>query len=60
MKIEVYSSADEVAQKAAALVASEARAAVAVRGAFVMAISGGHTPWQMLRALSVERQLGSY
>jgi 6-phosphogluconolactonase len=51
MKIEVYSNADVVAQKAAALVAAEARAAVAARGAFVMAVSGGRTPWQMLRAL---------
>jgi 6-phosphogluconolactonase len=54
MKIEVYSNADAVAQKAAALVAAEARAAVAARGAFVMAVSGGHTPWQMLRALAGE------
>src|ERR1700746_3040029 len=57
MKIEVYSNADEVAQKAAALVAAEARAAVAARGAFVMAVSGGHTPWQMLRALAGEEQV---
>jgi 6-phosphogluconolactonase len=55
MKIEVYSNADEVAQKAAALVAAEARAAVAARGAFVMAVSGGHTPWQMLHALAGEQ-----
>ena len=54
MKLEVYSNADAVAQKAAALVAAEARAAVAARGAFVMAVSGGHTPWQMLRALAGE------
>ena len=54
MKIEVYSNADAVAQKAAALVAAEARAAVSSRGAFVMAVSGGHTPWQMLRALADE------
>ena len=54
MKIEVYSNADAVAQKAAALVAAEARAAVTARGAFVMAVSGGHTPWRMLRALACE------
>ena len=54
MKIEVYSNAEAVAQKAAALVAAEARTAVAARGAFVMAVSGGHTPWQMLRALAGE------
>jgi 6-phosphogluconolactonase len=54
MKIEVYSTADAVAKKAAAVVAAEARAAVAARGSFVMAVSGGHTPWQMLRALAGE------
>ena len=54
MKIEVYSNAEAVAQKAAALVAAEARTAVAARGAFVMAVSGGHTPWEMLRALAGE------
>jgi len=54
MKIEVYSNADAVAEKAAELVAAEARAAVAARGVFVMAVSGGHTPWQMLRALAGE------
>ena len=39
---------------AAAVIAAEARAAVAARGRFVMAVSGGHTPWQMLRALADE------
>ncbi len=54
MKIEVYSDADAVAEKVAALVAADARAAVAARGNFVMAVSGRHTPWQMLRALASE------
>jgi 6-phosphogluconolactonase len=54
MNIEIYSNADAVAQKAAALVAAEARAAAAARGSFVMAVSGGNTPWQMLRALAGE------
>ena len=39
---------------AAAFIAAEARAAVAARGRFIMAVSGGHTPWQMLRALAGE------
>jgi len=52
MKIEVFADAELVAQKAAALVAAEARMAVAGRGLFVMAVSGGHTPWLMLRALT--------
>jgi len=51
MKVEVFADADSVAKEAAALVAAEARAAVAKRGKFVMAVSGGRTPWLMLRAL---------
>src|SRR5215813_3315500 len=51
MNIEIYADAESVARKAAALVAAEARAAVAKRGKFVMAVSGGRTPWLMLRAL---------
>jgi 6-phosphogluconolactonase len=54
MKIEVLADANLVAQKAASLIAEEARAAVAARGRFVMAVSGGHTPWLMLRALAGE------
>jgi 6-phosphogluconolactonase len=54
MKVEVFADADSVAQQAAALVAAEARAAVAERGNFVMAVSGGRTPWLMLRALARE------
>jgi 6-phosphogluconolactonase len=55
MKIEVLPDADTVAREAAGFIASEARAAVAERGRFVMAVSGGHTPWQMLRALANEK-----
>ena len=54
MKIEILSDADAVARKAAAIIAGEARAAVAARGRFVMAVSGGRTPWVMLRALADE------
>ena len=54
MKVEVYADADAVANKAAGLIATMARDAVANRGRFVMAVSGGHTPWQMLRALARE------
>src|SRR5262245_23181557 len=54
MRIEVLADADTVAKKAAALIAAEARDAVAARGRFVMAVSGGHTPWMMLRALAEE------
>jgi 6-phosphogluconolactonase len=55
VKIEGFPDADTVARQAAALVAAEARAAVAARGRFVLAVSGGHTPWQMLRALANEQ-----
>ena len=54
MKIEVYPDDIVVARKAAAIVADAARAAVAARGRFVMAVSGGRTPWVMLRALASE------
>ncbi len=54
MKIEVLSDADTVAKRAAVVIAENARAAVAARGRFVMAVSGGHTPWVMLRDLANE------
>ena len=54
MKIEILADADAVAREAARFIAAEARAAVAARGRFVMAVSGGHTPWQMLRGLANE------
>src|SRR6267143_1831696 len=54
MKVRIFADADSVARKAAAMVAQEARAAVAARGGFVMAVSGGRTPWVMLRALARE------
>jgi 6-phosphogluconolactonase len=54
MKVEVFANAESVARQASALIASEARTAVAARGRFIMAVSGGHTPWLMLRALSGE------
>jgi len=54
MKIEVYADAESVAREAAKLIAKEAREAVAARGKFVMAVSGGKTPWIMLRDLAQE------
>ena len=55
MRVEALADADAVARAGAALTAEEARAAVAARGRFVMALSGGHTPWTMLRALADEQ-----
>ena len=54
MEIEIHDDADAVAQAAASFIASEARASVSARGRFVMAVSGGRTPWQMLRVLATE------
>lgn len=52
MKIEVLDSPDAVAEEAAAIIATDARMAVRARGRFTLAVSGGHTPWLMLRQLS--------
>jgi 6-phosphogluconolactonase len=54
VKIEVLADADAVAKRAAAIIAAEARAAVSARGRFVMAVSGGKTPWVMLGDLASE------
>jgi 6-phosphogluconolactonase len=54
MRIQVLADPDAVARAGAALTAAEARAAVAARGRFVLAVSGGHTPWKMLRLLADE------
>ena len=54
MNTKVYADADAVALEAAKLIAQTAREAVAVRGTFVMAVSGGKTPWIMLRDLAHE------
>jgi 6-phosphogluconolactonase len=51
VNIEVLDGADSVAQRAAEIIAADARTAIAERGLFLMAVSGGHTPWLMLRAL---------
>jgi len=55
MKTRVLSDAAAVAAEAAGLIANEGRAAVTARGRFVMAVSGGRTPWEMLRALAREQ-----
>jgi 6-phosphogluconolactonase len=54
MKIEIFPDADTVAQKGAEIIAAEARASVKARGRFIIAVSGGHAPWQMLCALGNE------
>ena len=54
MKLHVLPDAASVAHEGAAVIAEAARAAVAERGAFIVAVSGGRTPWIMLRVLAGE------
>jgi 6-phosphogluconolactonase len=54
MKIQILSNADAAAREAARVIAAESRTAVADRGRFILAMSGGHTPVPMLRALAEE------
>ncbi len=54
MTLEGFDDPDSVARAAAARIAVEARLAIADHGRFTFAVSGGHTPWIMLRALANE------
>jgi 6-phosphogluconolactonase/glucosamine-6-phosphate isomerase/deaminase len=52
LNIEVHNSVSWVAERGAAVIAEEAKKAIAARGRFLLAVSGGHTPWLMLTALA--------
>jgi len=52
VKVDVLPDADAVAKRAAEFIADAAREAVAARGKFAFAVSGGRTPWRMLSALA--------
>ncbi len=54
MNVEIFPDEATVAQKAASIIAADARAAVAARGRFAMAVSGGKSPWVMLADLANE------
>lgn len=54
MQCEVLQDDAAVAAAAARLIAAEARLAVATRGRFLLAVSGGTTPWAMLKELASE------
>jgi 6-phosphogluconolactonase len=54
MHIKILDDVDSVAREAARIIAAEARTAVAARGRFIAAFSGGSTPKHMLRALAGE------
>jgi len=51
---EILTDAAAVAHRAATVIAEAAREAVGERGRFVLATSGGSTPWRMLRHLADE------
>lgn len=52
MQVQILPDAAAAAQRGAAFIAERAAAAVRERGLFTLAISGGRTPWAMLRALA--------
>jgi 6-phosphogluconolactonase len=54
VKLEVFPDETKVAEEAARFIAAEAQRVVAARGRFLLAVSGGRTPWLMLRALARE------
>ncbi len=54
MKIEILENAESASKRAAAMIAEEARRAVAERGRFLLAVSGGRSPVVMFRALADE------
>lgn len=54
MRIQALAEANAVAKAAAKFIAAEARAAVNARGQFLVAVSGGKTPRQMLHDLAEE------
>jgi len=54
MEVEDFESPGAAAERAAVMIAAAARDAVAERGRFVMAVSGGKTPWLMMQALAGE------
>ena len=54
MQLEVFADADSTARAAAKLIAHDIRSVAAARGRYTLALSGGRTPWLMLRALADE------
>jgi 6-phosphogluconolactonase len=54
MELKVVNDPDSAARLAAATIAADARAATSTRARFTLAVSGGHTPWIMLRMLANE------
>jgi 6-phosphogluconolactonase len=55
LRIRMLPDAEAVAREGAAFIAAEARAAITARGRFTLAVSGGQTPWRMLRLLADQK-----
>ena len=51
LELEILPDADAAAERGAEIIAAAAQAAVAERGSFTLAASGGHAPWTMFAAL---------
>jgi 6-phosphogluconolactonase len=51
---EVLADAEAAARRGAELIAEAARQAIADRGSFSLAVSGGHAPWRMFELLGAE------
>ena len=56
-RLEVVDRERDAAPRAAELIAAAARDAVAQRGSFSLAVSGGRTPWGMLAILSDDEEM---
>lgn len=52
MEIRTLANAELAANIAALLIAQRVNEAILARGRFLLAVSGGHTPWQMLRVFA--------
>jgi 6-phosphogluconolactonase len=52
MKTEIFPQAGDVAEAAAAYLAQQITTTLATKSTFSMAISGGRTPWEMLKILA--------
>jgi 6-phosphogluconolactonase len=54
LEIKIFADEQTAAQQSASFIAAEARMAIATRNRFLLALSGGRTPWLMLRSLARE------
>jgi 6-phosphogluconolactonase len=56
-RLEVLPDADAASARGAELIAAAGRAAVAERGSFALALSGGRTPWRMIGLLGDDPEM---